>query len=63
MSVSFTDGNDPCTGSVGSMSSRSFSTFSRVSTDSLHLALISSSSRRIVSDIHRKDSVLLVQAH
>ena len=37
-----------CTGTVGSSSPLSFSTFSRVSNDSFHLALISSSSVRIV---------------
>ena len=48
ISVSFTEGIGPCTGSVGSNSSRSISTFSRFSNDYFHLALISSSSIRIV---------------
>ena len=48
ISVSFTNGIGPCTGYVGSSSSLSFSTFSRVSKDSFHLALISTSSVRIV---------------
>ena len=40
ISVSFTDGIAPCTGSVNSSSSLSFSTFSRVSNDYFHLVFI-----------------------
>ena len=56
--VSFTDGIGPCTGSVGSRSSLSLSTFSSydltISMDYFYLALISSTSVRIDPDRCRK---------